>query len=272
MKQVIQLFIALIFTNLLSADLPKIAVVDFTSEVHTQLTFGLPNQITEDLVNTGMFDVYERNKLESIMEEQGFQSSGFTDPQSSIALGKLMGIQYIVTGQISDYGQEKKTFSGYNVRSTTVYYRLKAGIRLIDVETGRILFSQSGTAEEKVVQSQNNRHSDTTMDSRLAEIVSSYLVGELAKQDVFNQNDSAAEMATVSIESTPESADVEIDGVFYGNTGTSFEIPVGLNTIQVSLPGYEIWAKKVMVKDGLKFTANLVKKVDTRIEVEVNEN
>ena len=271
MKRIFFFALPLFFPVFSFADLPKIAVVDFTANERTGLIHGLPDQITEDLVNTGQFDVYERGKLKSIMQEQGFQSSGFTDPQTAIQLGKLIGIQYIVTGQISDYGREVRAFRGYNVNSSTTFFRLKAGIRLIDVETGRILFSRSGTAEESVVQGQSSRVLDTTIDTRLAEDVSRFLVDALAKERLFEEKKPTSTMAKVKIGSYPENADVEVDGVFYGNAGSEFEIPAGLHSIRVSLPGHDVWDKKVMIRDGMTFKATLTRQVDTRVEVDVTE-
>ena len=64
-------------TGLLSvraADLPSIAVADFTSDQwRTTLTHGLPDIISDALVNSGRFDVYEREKLNTVMREQGLQ-------------------------------------------------------------------------------------------------------------------------------------------------------------------------------------------------------
>ena len=81
-------------------ELPSVAVADFTSDQHTTLTHGLPDMIADALVNSKRFDVYEREKLNTIMREQNFQASGFADPQTAVSLGKVAGVHYIVTGQI----------------------------------------------------------------------------------------------------------------------------------------------------------------------------
>ena len=75
-------------------------------------------------------------------------------------------------------------------------------------------------------------------------------------------------MASLTITSEPEKASVEIDGVFYGNTGDEIAIAPGLHQIQVSLPGYEVWNKKVMVREGTSFHVPLVRTADVRVEVQ----
>jgi len=260
------------------AELPSIAVSDFTSdrmagwEWWKDLTHGLPDMITDGLVNSKRFDVYEREKLNTIMREQGFQASGFTDPQTAVALGKMTGVHYILTGKILDYGREVRDFTGYGVHTRTSFYRLKAGIKIMDVKTGKLLFSRNDGAEEQVSESSGMNSFDTTMASKLAEEVSAKLLKALLDDDTFKPKDESTAAASgllpVKISSTPEHADVEVDGVFYGNAGSDIKIPSGLHLINVSLPGYEPWSKKVQVRDGLSFNVTLTKKVDKRIEVE----
>ena len=249
-------------------ELPSVAVADFTSDLHTTLTHGLPDMVADSLVNSRRFDVYERGKLDTIMKEQGFQASGFADPQTAVALGKVAGVHYILTGQIIDYGREIRDFSGYGVRTRTSFYRLKAGIKVLDVKTGKVLFSRNDGAEEQVTEGNNTFVSDTTMDSKLAQAVSDKLVKALLDDDIFkDQKESAAALLPVKITSEPDHADVEVDGVFYGNAGGDIKIPSGLHLITVSLPGYEKWSKKVLVREDLSFNATLTKP-DVRIEVD----
>jgi Curli production assembly/transport component CsgG/PEGA domain len=251
------------------ADLPSIAVVDFTSDIHTALTHGLPDMVSDALVNSGRFDVYEREKLNSVMREQGLQSSGMVDPATAVALGKVAGVHYILTGEILDCGHETRNFSGYGVNTRTTFYRLKAGIKVIDVKTGRVLFSKKDGAEEKVSDSGGLSSYDTTMDSKLAEEVSGKLTKALMEDDSFKApGESAATLIPVKVTSTPEHADIEVDGVFYGNAGDELKLPSGLHLVTISQSGYEQWSKKVLVREGLTIHATLAQKADARIEIQ----
>jgi hypothetical protein len=250
-------------------ELPSIAVADFTSDLRTTLTHGLPDILSDALVNSKRFDVYEREKLNTIMREQSFQASGFADPQTAVAMGKIAGVRYILTGQIIDYGRETRDFTGYGVHTRTTFYRLKAGIKILEVKTGKVLFSRNDSAEEKVDEGQSTWNSDTTMDTKLAEEVAAKLVKALLDDDSFKTPaDSAGALIPVKITSVPENADVEVDGVFYGNAGGEIKIPAGLHLVTVSLTGYENWSKKVLVKEGLTFNVALTKKTDVRIEIQ----
>jgi curli biogenesis system outer membrane secretion channel CsgG len=227
--------------------------------------------ISDGLVNSRRFDVYEREKLNTIMKEQSFQASGFTDPQTVVALGKMAGVHYILTGKILDCGREVRDFTGYGVHTRTSFYRLKAAIKIMDIRTGKLLFSRNDGAEEQVSESSGMNTVDTTMASKLAQEVSDKMIKALLDEDQFKPKDQAATAAAlipVKITSTPDHADVEVDGVFYGNAGSDIKLPSGLHLIVVTLPGYETWSKKVQVREGLSFNAALTKKVDVRIDVE----
>lgn len=248
---------------------PTIAVSDFDNRFDTTLNTIIPNVLTETLINSGQFDFFERERLDAILREQGLQSSGMADPATAVALGKLSGIDYILTGEIVDFGREVRSFSGYGVRTDTVFYRLEAAVRILETETGRIVFSRTERAEEKQNQGAGVRVSDTTIDTRLGRIVAGQLTDAILAAPVFRvEEKEETALATVSVSSDPANASVEIDGVFYGNAGSEFEVPAGLHQIRVSLPGYEIWDKKVMVRDGAAFHVPLVRTADIRVEVQ----
>ncbi|MFO7725429.1 MAG: CsgG/HfaB family protein [Oceanipulchritudo sp.] len=248
---------------------PTVAISDFGARDDPALESVIPNILTENLLNAGRFDVFERERLGAILEEQDLQSSGMVNPDTAVSLGKLSGIDYIITGEIIEFGREVRSFSGYGARSATVFYRLEAVIRVLETESGRIVFTKTERAEERQNQGAGIVLSDTTIDSRLGRVVAEELAGALLASDVLEEPETGAgELATLRITSEPEQASVEIGGVFYGNAGDSFELPAGLHQIRVSLPGYEVWDKRVMVRDGASFHVPLVRKADVRVEVE----
>ncbi|MEX0332531.1 MAG: CsgG/HfaB family protein [Puniceicoccaceae bacterium] len=263
--------LSLVLMPVLVSGRPTIGVSDFGTQYGRTLHRVVPNIITENLINSGQFDFYEREKLGTLLQEQGFQSSGMVDPATAVTLGRLSGIDYILTGEIVDFGREVRNFSGYGVRTTTVDYRLEVAVRVIETETGRVVFSKTEMAEERQNQG-STRVLDTTMDARLGRIVGDQLSQALLNSPVFAapEEKPAPESAVIHITSEPANASVEIDGVFYGNAGGSFELPAGLHQIRISLPGYAVWDKKVMVRDGASFHVPLVRTSDIRVEVEEN--
>ena len=60
----------------------------------------------------------------------------------------------------------------------------------------------------------------------------------------------AAETATVTLKSTPDSADVSVDGNFMGNTPASLKLAAGKHTVKVSHAGYKDWSREITVSAG----------------------
>lgn len=64
----------------------------------------------------------------------------------------------------------------------------------------------------------------------------------------------AAETATLTIKSTPDSADVSVDGNFMGNTPASLKLAAGKHTVKVSHAGYKDWSREITVSAGSEMT------------------
>jgi TolB-like protein len=100
-----------------------IAVVDFTgNNVSKGDCKALTDRLRAELFNTKHFKVIEREMMEQIIEEQGFQQSGCSTDECMVEVGKLIGVEKIVGGSISKVGRT------YSVSS-----------RIVSVETGKIL-------------------------------------------------------------------------------------------------------------------------------------
>ena len=252
-----------------------IAVVDFTSSSSTSYRKSLPEMVVNELVNSGEFDVLEREKLDSIVGEIGFQNaSGFVSPEQAVQVGGMSGAKLIVTGHVLDHGQERQTYRGYGISTTKTTFRLKARMEVIDVTSGSKLFSNvsEATTEKQTIQGQSY---DSTQKG-LAESVAKKLVAAMLKSNrIRNLVDGPAPVA-VTINSEPADADVEVDGTYYGTANQAIDLVPGIHEITVSLPGYMPWKKRVMVKEGTKVIARLRKddtiRTETRVELEVEGN
>jgi len=89
-----------------------------------KLKKGLADMLITDLSNVNMLNIVERDKLEAILKEQKLSNSKEFDPNTAAKIGKLLGVQVILTG-------------GY----FEMMGSLRIDARFIDVETGKILKS-----------------------------------------------------------------------------------------------------------------------------------
>lgn len=265
---ILLVLLAASFVNQRALSNPSIAVVDFdrTGIRYTYLSKEMANLISNQLVNYSQFIVVERERLNSIMGEIKLSSSGLVASNQVIQIGNLTGAEYLLTGQILNADIDRKTFSGYGVKTTKETYHLGASIRILETQTGTIVFSDSQQAEHTLQDTQSSSNKNRTF-TELAQQLSTGFVKQINQSNQFK----AAQEVTpnsvlVQVQSVPNEADVEIDGVFYGNAGESLSLPAGMHTVKISLPGYDAWEKKVLLRENLSIKARLRKSADFRIE------
>jgi TolB-like protein len=123
--------------NELSAPLPKdekisIAVLDFSDLSGNVSLFGkyVAGELLYLLQQKENVSIIERNNLEKILEEFKLQYSDFFDESTTKELGKIIGVDGLVMGTITNLENEAK-ISG----------------RIISAETGTILSAASVTVE-----------------------------------------------------------------------------------------------------------------------------
>lgn len=89
----------------------------------------LTSRLNSELVRLGVFRVVERARVDELLKEMGFQQSGACDEDKCVAqVGKLLGVQYMVGGEIGLVGEA---------------YTLE--VRLINVSSGQIIRATSDT-------------------------------------------------------------------------------------------------------------------------------
>ncbi|MFH0886822.1 MAG: CsgG/HfaB family protein [bacterium] len=144
---------ALLIFGTLSAQAakPKVAVIDFEIGVDnapSNIGSGIADMLTTALVKSGKVEVYERSRLNAVLGEQGLGMTGLVDPKTSIKMGKLLGVQYLIMGKLTEYGVSE---SGSDIGSfsfKTNEARVAADCRMIDTTTGRILLADTGVGTE----------------------------------------------------------------------------------------------------------------------------
>lgn len=65
-----------------------------------------------------------------------------------------------------------------------------------------------------------------------------------------NEAAAAPAVAKVELTSTPDGADIEIDGSFVGNTPSAIDLTPGEHVVHVSKVGYVVWERKIKVTGG----------------------
>ena len=130
-----------------------IVVMDFETRVPGQgyqVGHGASDMLITALVKTKKYKVYERDRLNSIMKEQNLQMSGAVDMSTAVQIGKLVGAKYILTGAVTEFGVAKSGAHGggwFDVGKK--HYRSTVDVRAVNVQTGEIVFADSGSGALK---------------------------------------------------------------------------------------------------------------------------
>jgi curli biogenesis system outer membrane secretion channel CsgG len=91
------------------------------------------------LIKVGRFRVYERNKLEEVLREQGLQES-LSGNNTQI---KIDGVDYLIYGAITDMSSEAKEISTGGFASVRVSNRFGVDIKIVDALSGEIRRAES---------------------------------------------------------------------------------------------------------------------------------
>lgn len=117
---------------------------------------GIADMIVTNLVRDGTYSVIERKQLDKILQEQNFSNSDRANPATAARIGKVLGVNAIVIGTITQFGFETKQTSVGGVSSRLGGFGLgkvgssksKANVvidaRIVDTETAEILAVASG--------------------------------------------------------------------------------------------------------------------------------
>ncbi|MCX5781973.1 MAG: PorV/PorQ family protein [Elusimicrobia bacterium] len=114
-----------------SKDKENIAVYDLKTEnVPSYIVKVASNLLRLEIIDSGVFNVVDRENIEKITSEYQTQLSGLTDQEQTVQTGKLLNARYIITGSIEDVDGQ--------------YFVLA---NMIDVESGKIIKSMAEKSE-----------------------------------------------------------------------------------------------------------------------------
>ena len=150
----------------------RIAVLDFDyATVHTNVAAifgsnvdvgrGVTDFLVTYLVKDGNYSLIERKALDNILAEQNFSNSDRADSSSAAKIGKLLGVDAMIVGSITQFGNDTKStgvggvgavagrfgLGGVNQKASKAIVGLTA--RLVSIDTAEILAVAEGKGESK---------------------------------------------------------------------------------------------------------------------------
>lgn len=150
----------------------RVAIFDFdyaTVKTGTDALFGtsvdvgkgISDLLVKNLVTDGTYSVIERKQLDKILGEQNFSNSDRANPASAAKIGKILGVDAIIVGSITEFGNETKNrniggggggFGGFGIGGIG-HKETKANVvldaRIVDIDSAEILVVAEGKGESK---------------------------------------------------------------------------------------------------------------------------
>ncbi len=146
---------------------PRIAVMDFdyaTVRTSTSALFGtdvdvgdgIARLLEENLVKDGRFTLIDRKVIDKVMAEQNFSNSDRADPTNAAKIGKLLSVDAILVGSVTEFGNETKKTNigggmwkwggngggGFGKSNTKAHVGITA--KLVNIDTGEIIAVEDG--------------------------------------------------------------------------------------------------------------------------------
>jgi len=133
---------------------PVVGVAEFTNESGAAWWRGgvgweLSGMLSNELSSSGAFRVVERQKLQSVLEEQNLAASGRVAKGTGAKIGKVTGAQYLITGTVTAYEENTSStggglsFKGIGFGGKSAEAYLAVDVRVINTETSDIEFSRT---------------------------------------------------------------------------------------------------------------------------------
>lgn len=171
-RYIIPLFLAVVIFLILTSTamgatnyLYRIAVLPFDDgsikdrwwKEDFRLGEGITDELITVLAGTKRFRLIERGEIDRILGEQNLGIKGLVDPKTAAKIGKILGVQYLVLGRVTDFSRktDNSILGNPNPNNpmgmilNTVTARVSIDARLVDAATAEILTSVTGTGERK---------------------------------------------------------------------------------------------------------------------------
>ena len=221
-------FLILILLVSLSFAREHVAIIDFKNiNVTEDEAKALTQRLTTEMIKLGEYTVLERSEMQKVLKEQKFQYSGCVDTKCAVEIGVMLGAKYIVVGSVSKVG------STFSIDS-----------RLINVETGESYdsadFSHTGQIDYLLIEGMKSiayQLNDMEYTPKTTPII----------VNLNSNNQSQPTGGNLFIDSSPQGADVLIDGAKVGTTPLELKnYPVGEYILEVKKKYYEYKPYKIL--------------------------
>ena len=200
---------------------------------------GVADMLTTALVKSGKFTVIERQDLDKVFAEQHLGQSGALTPESAAKVGKVLGVELLVIGSVTEFGIKKREVSGgfkvFGAGVENKEARAAVDIRLVNSTTAEVIAAETEEGSENTL-GLGARYEN--IDFSTSSSWNDTDIGKACREAI----DKVVTLITENMEKVPWSGKVlkvNADGTVIMKPGSEAGVEVG-NEFLVFRPGDEI--------------------------------
>lgn len=108
------------------------------------------DELATQLVQTGKFTVIERAQLDAILREQNLGASGAVTSATAAKVGKLLGVQLLLTGSITAFSIKRTSIGLRGIGGSYSNAESKVDARLVNTDTGEVMIVAVGQGNKRM--------------------------------------------------------------------------------------------------------------------------
>ena len=221
---------------------------------HQDVGASLADVLVKELLAGGTYSLIERRAIDQVLKEQNFSNSSRADAKTAAAIGRLLGVQAIVIGSVTQFSLEQSKVEvgsgslgritggviGVGKRANTKA-RVGMTARIVDTSTGEILTAASGSGESSKASVSASGSSTGAIDMTSSSFQGTILgeaVTSAVQQVAASLNEYGSKLGAVRADYSGAVADVSGKTLIL-NVGKLKGVQVG-DTIEISRAGRTI--------------------------------
>jgi curli biogenesis system outer membrane secretion channel CsgG len=212
---------------------PRVAVLEFQNNSTwgywgRNLGQAATDELATQLVRSGAFTVVERQQIDAILREQHFGLSGAVNANTAAEIGKILGVQAVLLGSITQFSIDRRTAGVGALRVTYTEAETKMDVRLVNTTTAEIMAVAEGQGKTRLGGVRWERYNfQRDFDAGLAQEALRPAVEDAVKE-IAAQAPALAALAPPSPAATPGSVVGSPEpGVVYIDRGADAGVQVG---------------------------------------------
>ncbi len=136
-------------------DKPRMAVLGFQNNSMfswwgDNLGLAATDELVTQLVGSGAFTVIERQQVDAILAEQHFGLSGAVDASTAAEIGKILGVQALLLGSITQFSLDRKSGGIGPLRASYTEAESVIDARLVNTTTAEIMLVAEGDGKRRM--------------------------------------------------------------------------------------------------------------------------